>query len=241
MTLFLWKDLYMINIAILDDNEDAANNICSILKQLYLSEHYIYLYTDTNVFLSDMENKSFDIVFLDIVLGDENGIELANEIIAHNADTNIIFVSAYMNFCSDVYSAKHIYFLTKPISVEHMQKAVEIALDTINKQYIMMQKNKSQIRVSTASITYIEGVLKSCTIHFNDGKTEDFNTPLSALEKLLEHHQFIRIHQSFLVNMDYITQFKKGSVTLKSGKTLSISRKYSVAANDTITKFLGGI
>lgn len=231
----------MINIAILDDNQAAANNISFILKQIYLPEHYVYLYTDTNMFLNDMENKAFDIVFLDIVLGNENGIELAGKITSYNAETNIIFVSAYMNFYSDVYSAKHIYFLTKPISAEHIQKAVNIAINNIDRQYIFLQKNKSQIRISTASIIYIEGILKSCKICFNNGNTEDFNAPLSAIEPLLINHQFIRIHQSFIVNMDYITHFKKGSVILTDGTELPITRKYSAYANDTITKFLGGI
>ena len=231
----------MIRIAILDDKKEAADNIASILGQIYLLSHTLDIYTDTASLMNAAAEKAFDIIFLDIVLGDENGIELANSITASNPETNIIFISAYPEYYSDVYSAKHIYFLTKPINSEHMKKAVDIALDNINNNYILLPKNKSKIRISKSAVIYSEGELKKCTLHFNDGASENFNIPLTQLEGILDDHRFLRIHQSFIVNMEYITQFGKGSVTLNNGKKLMITRKYSATANDAITRFLGGI
>lgn len=231
----------MIRIAILDDKKEAADNIASILGQIYLPSHTLDIFTDTASLLNVAAGKAFDIIFLDIVLGNENGIELANSITNVRPETNIIFISAYPEYYSDVYSAKHIYFLTKPINLEHMKKAVDIALDNINGNYILLPKNKSKIRVSKSSVIYAEGELKKCILYFNDGTSESFNIPLTQLECILNDHRFIRIHQSFIVNMEYITQFGKGAVTLSNGKKLMITRKYSAAANDAITKFLGGI
>ena len=234
-------DFYMIKIAILDDRKEAADNIASILGQIYLPPHTLNIFTNTASLMNSAAEEAFDIIFLDIVLGNENGIELAKKLTTTHSEINIIFISAYPEYHSDVYAARHIYFLTKPVNLEHMKKAVEIALDNINCNYVLLPKNKSQIRISKSSVVYAEGELKKSTLYFNDDTSEGFNIPLAQLESLLNDRRFLRIHQSFIVNMEYITQFRKGAVTLSSGKKLMVTRKYSATANDAMTRFLGGI
>ena len=77
---------------------------------------------------------------------------------------------------------------------------------------------------------------------FNEAELEQDPEAVKAedLEALLPEKSFVRIHQSFIVNMRYITRYDRKNVVLKEMKTVPISRTYSVKAREEITCWLGG-
>ena len=104
----------MIKIAIVDDCEIQIGKVKSLLAECMTEEQYeVHEYVNAESFLTETESVRFDLVFLDIVLGQANGIDVGSVLSKKQPDVNIIFMSAHEEYFKDVYKVKHSYFLTK--------------------------------------------------------------------------------------------------------------------------------
>lgn len=225
----------MIHVAIIDDDKNFCNEFKSRL--LNINETFkTDCFYDIHSFVNSSE--IYEIVFIDILLDKANGIDLASKIIEKSPSANIVFVSVEKDFFQDVYSAEHIYFLVKPISDKHLEKALELCLDSINKQNIYIKHKGSTIAINLSDTAYFEGTLKKTVVHYLDKSTAILNKSLSKIEDMLNNTAFIRVHQSYIINMNSITKFTKKKVCVLD-KEISVSRKYSDSASRSINRFLG--
>lgn len=226
----------MINIAIIDDDKDFCNEFKT--KLLNISENKKY---DVDCFYdisSFIDYAKYDIAFIDIMLNKTNGIDLAAMLIEKNPSVRIVFISVEKDFFQDVYSAEHVYFLIKPISEEHLKKALELCCESINKQYMYIKHKNETIAINLNDVAYFEGTLKKTIVHYLDMSTIIVGISLSNIQDMLKNTNYIRIHQSYIINMSSMTKFTKKKVYLL-GKEIPISRKYSLSTSTSINHFLG--
>lgn len=225
----------MINIAVIDDDK----NFCDEFKTRLLNinrEFGVDCFYDVPSFIDLAGN--YDIAFIDIMLNKANGIDLASELIGKNPSVKIVFISVEKDFFQDVYSAEHIYFLVKPISDEHLKKSLELCCESINKQYIYIKHKNETVAVNLDNVAYFEGMLKKTIVHYLDMSTEILGRPLSNIQDMLKNTNYIRVHQSYIINMSRIIKFTKKKVYLLD-REIPISRKYSLETAKSITRFLG--
>lgn len=224
----------MNKIVILDDDINAAQELKARLISMMRTAE-IDCYSSVSEF---EENASaYNIAIIDILLGKDNGIDIASRISENEPKPLIIFISNEKDFFQDVYRAEHVYFLTKPVSDNELREAIEICHERIKNKFISLKYNKGKITLELNHIAYLEGSLKKTIIHYSDGDSQTFNQPLRDIEKLLANSDFIRTHQSYIVNLRHMRYAEKKKLFI-GGDEIPISRRYSKEVADSVTVYL---
>lgn len=158
--------------------------------------------------------ESFDIVFLDIELGDISGIEIVEKLKEKNANCIIIVVTSYTDYLDAAMDLHVIRFLKKPVEQKRVYSALEKALQEMNESLIMFSTKDNQIiRVRSRDIIYVEANLKAVTVCTNK-KAYIVRESLKKIKTMLTASIFAVPHNSYIVNMNYISKFKREEVTI---------------------------
>ncbi len=231
----------MIKIAIIDDNRFYIDDVKRLLaKNIDISACEIYEFCNAQSFLNEIDKIKFDIVFLDIILGGNSGIELGGEINKKQPDAAIIFVSAHAEYFKDVYRVTHSYFLTKEFEEERFSEAIGKVLKDIKKNIISVKVKNTQLEIVLDDVIYLEGYLKRTTLYMTNGESVEYNINIRELEPLLPQNMFVRTHQSFVVNMQHIKNYSRQEICADFNYKIPISRTYINPVREKITLFLGG-
>lgn len=224
----------MIRAAVIDDDE----SFCELLRKQMLkinSSLEVDCYGDIYEFTANA--SAYNIAIIDILLGDDCGIEKAAEITQKYPLLNIIFVSAERDFFQDVYKVDHSYFMVKPVTDSELSEALELCFKNLNEQKFCIKQQSGTNIIDLNRVIYFEGMLKKTIIHYADEPEQIVNVPLKSIENQLINTNFIRTHQSYVINMRYITHMSKSCLKLK-GVEIPISRKYASASVMAVSRYL---
>lgn len=223
-----------INICICDDDKKIHNVLKNEISEYrnVLSEIEITSFFSAEDLIEKYkENISFDIIFLDIEMSGLNGIDAAKEIRKLDLKTIIIFISSHSNYVFESFEVEALHFIVKPISKLEFKNVFSRAISkytSINSTLLLKWQNEIY-NIKIASIIYIEAYKRHVTVYTEKEKFEAVGK-LSDMLKLLEPHGFIRTHQGFLVNMDFIKRFDVSDVVLFNNQKVMLSvRKRSEA------------
>lgn len=192
--------------------------------------------------LEALEKGKIELIFLDIQMPRLNGIELSGLI---KYDTRVIFTTAFEQYALDGFKADALDYLLKPISYPEFLKAATKA----RKWFSMSRTNKSEqtsqnsifvksdyriVQVDIPDITYIEGVKDYIRIHTSKGEAVMTLMSMKSMEEHLNPDIFIRIHRSFIININKIDSIEKS--TVKIGRTsIPISDSYKESVMNKIS------
>lgn len=229
-----------MKIIVCDDENAVVNRIAEIIKSSF-PQHEIYTANSSSALIKLISPDicpSPDIVFMDIVLKNESGIEIGKLISERLPSTRIIFISGYQNKFSEIYfSVKSYGVLEKPISSERLCRYInEIDHEIAQSESMLVLGTKA---VRAENIIYVE----TCR---NKVKIKTVNGEFFVQEKLDDIESrfpvwFVRCHKSFLVNMRYITHHKGNEFTLANGEPIVISRARKNETEEKYFKFKGGM
>jgi len=227
-------------IAIVEDNqfhlEIIEDKISKILDIPYELKHYL----NAQDYIEDLKRDiPFDIVLLDIDLGEVSGIFLGNETNQICPYAQIIYVSSYENFMSDVYETQHIYFINKKQIDKYLPLALEKAINNIHKiksQILFISWKKRNFQIVQKNIIYIERkrrVTHIVTENFTYQTTDKINDILSQL-----NNHFVRCHNSYIVNLNYLAVIQKYDILLQNGIVIPVSRSHARMMKQAYSHFL---
>jgi two-component system LytT family response regulator len=184
--------------------------------------------------LEFLRRNQVDLVFMDIEMPRLTGLELLQCLPYH---VPVVLTTAYSNFGFEAYQNDVVDYLLKPISFPRFLKA-------INKVNNLMAPAKAappkpfpdielkhegvQKVIDTRQILYIEAVGNYIKIHLEQDKPLLVTQTMKYISSLLPPEHFTRIHKSFLVKREAITEIRKTEIILSDKKQLPIGRKYSV-------------
>lgn len=222
----------MIRVAICDDDKMIA---CEIKKMLSICCEKIGIVVDMTVYDDgrDLENdilrgEPFDLIYLDIQMQGQDGIVTARNLRRFGKSLYIIFVSEYDKYIEEIFDVGASDFILKPIKPERFEKTFRRVNDRIGSKtkYFEFVYNSRIKRIPFNDITYFESNGRKILIHLKDGSIEAFNSKMDDVEKEVKAKTigFIRIHQSFLVNYDFILNRSRNEIMIISGERLPISR-----------------
>ncbi len=166
----------------------------------------------------------FDILFIDIEMKGINGIEAAEIIRALSPRTIIIFVSSLTDYIFDAFRLEALYFLVKPVKDREFNEVFYRALSkyrTVNAG-IVLKWESTRNKIQIDKISFVEGYRRHLTVHTADGVYEAVGK-ISEMQEILSPHGFVRVHQGFIVNMNYIKSFKTDEVELTDGTKVPVS------------------
>ncbi|MCR5061523.1 MAG: LytTR family DNA-binding domain-containing protein [Saccharofermentans sp.] len=215
----------MYNVAIYDDSKEIQANVIEILKERYKDELNLITAAKAPDLISSA--SVIDILLMDINLGKkkQNGIEIAERIKDNNKDCQVIFISGYNDYAQDIFEANPVFFIRKPIEEEILIKAVDLAIENVNKsrtERFCYQRESRVYIVPIQDIIYFESSRRIIKIVSNSG-TDVFYSRLNDIESTISG-DFIRIHQSYLVNPRYIASLNGNEIYLTNGVKLPVSK-----------------
>lgn len=225
----------MLNIAICEDLELHQKNLTDKIKQYLDIPHQISLFSSIKSLKNSLSSNDiyFDIIFMDVELSDGSGIQLSEEINHQYPMTQIIYITAYTEYSSDVYRTNHTWFIDKRKIDTYLPMAMDKALKSIQltqRLYLNISWKKVHFSILQKEIIYIERTLRVSEIH----TTKNIYHTAIKLENLLKQltDAFIICHRSYIINMAYITDFEKSSIILSNKYPIPVSRsKYTELKN----------
>jgi hypothetical protein len=158
--------------------------------------------------------------------GNTNGLDFGQMIRERYPFIQTIFVSADIDYSLDVFDLEAVYFLNKPVSSDRLGRAWDMALRRISSQkasFLRINSRGHHLNVPYKDIMYLESERRIIIVH-RTANEHQFYAQLDEVEQLVPD-SFIRIHQSYLVNMHYITSLAKGRCQMLDGMVIRSPRK----------------
>ena len=224
-----------MKIIICDDDMSFIEEIKNIILSKYDSEVEFTLCSSGREFSEKIAETCFDLAFDDIVLGQEDGIELVRQL---SFSTPVIFITAYvMKYAEEIFKGVVPYgFIGKPISADKLCYYIDRAKHDIQSKISVIKISASgrEYELLQSDIIYIESDKRQIYIH---SVSEDIciYDRLDNIEKQMDE-RFVRSHQSFIVNMDYVAKLEGDYFILDNGQKIKISRNH---ITDTRRKYFG--
>lgn len=234
--LQLRKGLNMgiIKIAVCDDEKIFACKMKKIIDIYFTKKQIPYevdIYPSGKLFIeSDIRMMEYQIVFLDINMKEIDGLETARRLRKVGSNTFIIFVTAFINYTLEGYKVDAIRYLLK--TSDNFEQSVEESLNAVfqKMEYVPVIKKinfkECTINISLEKIIYIESTLHKLTFHVWDGGTIIKYTMYETLNNVSKMFtdDFMRIHQSYLVNLKFVKKLVGNDILLSNDKLLPIAR-----------------
>ena len=169
-----------------------------------------------------------DMAFMDIDFehDDQNGIDIARQLRQVNSRAIVFFVTNDIDYAPAGYEVQAFRYILKRDLTAVLERYILQAMEHFaESQEFLRLQNKDEITdIPLENITYLEVMDHSVSIHAG-GSEYTLNATLSGLEEKLSPHGFLRIHKSFLVNMDCIRKFRSRECLLTDGTVLAVSEK----------------
>ncbi|MBL0359158.1 MAG: response regulator transcription factor [Chitinophagaceae bacterium] len=235
-----------IRAIVIDDELSSLQNLQQKLEIFCAEVKVVATAQKPEEALLLIQHHKPDVIFLDIEMPKMNGFRMLDEL--GNVDFEIIFTTAYNHYAIDAIRISAFDYLMKPIAIADLQNAVQrlLAAKQINtKEKIDILKNalqdkKSQeekIAIPTSegmefipikNILHIESSSNYSKIHLSGNKVITVTKLLKDFEDMLLPYRFYRIHNSHLINLNYIQKYLKadgGQVMMEDGTVIDVARR----------------
>ena len=226
----------MIRAALCDDDILTLNEMQGFLAQYCRERNREIVHTTFSnplELLSEIERGvRFDILFLDILMPGQNGIETAAEIRRYDNNIKIVFLTSSAEFAVQSYTVDAYYYQLKPLQREDFFRVMDSVLDKCaqEQENSLILRCKGQFtRIELGQLEFCEVIHRTLLFHLNSGKVLESTGSLDELSrKLAPYGCFLRVHRSYIVNLDYVQNISYRAVTMTCLTEIPIPRgKYN--------------
>ena len=209
-----------VRCLIVEDEPLAADVIQQHLARVDMFE-LVHICQNAFDAFNYLRKYKIDLVFLDIHMPEMKGTELLKGL---NNPPKVIITTAYREYALEGYELNVLDYLLKPISFDRFMQAVNKYFDSCsinndltyhennsNHAYIYVREKNQVHKVTTEYISYIESIGDYIKIH-NHQNSITIRSTISSLEQMLPASDFLRIHRSFIININQISRFTAHSV-----------------------------
>jgi two-component system, LytTR family, response regulator len=187
--------------------------------------------------LEYVKENQVDIVFLDINMPDLTGLDFSQLLPSH---VGVIFTTAYSQYAADAFNLNAIDYLVKPFDFVRFMKACQKALDSKSKEdneaempYLFVKDSYDLVRIVLANLLYVQSEGNYLTFKETDKKTVTRMTMTEAID-LLPAKGFMRVHKSYLVNLNHIQKVERHQVSVADKEYVPIAANYHSELMDAL-------
>jgi two-component system LytT family response regulator len=232
----------MIRCIAIDDEPLALRQIADYIKKTSFLE-LTGQYESALKAIQVLQKTMVDLMFVDINMPDLSGMDFVKTL---KNPPKIIFVTAYSEYALEGFRVDAIDYLLKPIGYGDFLKSANKArnyFDTIlphaakeggDREYLFVKSGYKIVRISLKDIIYIKGMREYVCIHLASGKSLMPLISLRVLEEQLPSGQFMRVHRSYIVNLEKINTIDHSRIIFDGKVYIPVSEQYK----DFFNKFL---
>lgn len=217
--------------------EKVLDNILSDMKITF----YLISFTDPEEALKYLsEYMDIDIVFMDILLEDKNGYEIAKQMRTIAPKSKIIFLSSTTAYALKGYTIRATRYLVKPIKKSELSAVLNEVVSELqfdNDDFIVEKNDFGIHKLYFNEIIYIETCKRNTLIHTISGDYISYKSMKEHQGKL--NNNFIRCYSSYIVNMEYIKDYQGYEINLLNNDKIWVSKNRRKEFLHTLTKFYG--
>ena len=219
-----------MNIAICDDNIVQVRKIESLLEKYFFEAkvpYELFSYTDSSLLVEDSKKYSFDIAFLDVEMNPVNGIQTGEYLRSTFPNIILIYVSGYIDYSVQGYKVQAFRYILKKDLDALFKEDMDAALLQYRKinDYFTYKRDGEIIIVPYRDIVYLMSSERKVTVYTDNGETDTFYAKLDDLEKQFEYHNFLRVQQSYLVNLKYALKLSNYNIYLRNNIVIPVTKR----------------
>jgi DNA-binding LytR/AlgR family response regulator len=182
-----------------------------------------------------LEKQQVDLMFVDINMPDLNGLEFVKSL---TKKPLLIFTTAYSEYALEGFKVDALDYLLKPFSFAEFSKAAskartqfELVQNTpeileSSDDYLFIKSEYKLVRINFDDIQFIEGMREYVRIHLSSQKPVMTLLSMKALELKLPASKFMRVHRSYIVNLEKITTVERFRIVFDDKKLIPVSENY---------------
>lgn len=236
----------MLRVVIVEDEVHSREALKSLLEEFCEGVEIAGLAGDVETAVAMIKEKGPDLVFLDVELQTGTGFDVLDQV--GNVNFDIVFTTAFEQYAVKAIKLSSIDYLLKPIDIEELQQAVEKArtkkdgevqrrkLETLmsnlespsGKRKICLATSDGIEFINIQDIVYCEANGSYTNFNLTNGTKILVSKNLKEYETILTDQNFMRVHNSFLINLGEVKKFVKsdgGYILMKNNSQISISQK----------------
>lgn len=220
---------FVIHILICDDEQAFTEQLKQAIESLPTYNKRVMKIACVNDphKLTQSMIRAADIIFLDIDMGDVNGMSFAKTIRSIRQNSVLIFVTNYGEYAAEGYEVNAFRFLPKLKLKTKLPIYFSQALAECKKRarIITIFCEGEDMPVNLDDLVFVKTDGRALAFYSSGSTTPSFRSriTLQSLEEQLSEQGFLRIHNSYLVNLEYVTSIQTKGVQLKTGETLPLS------------------
>lgn len=233
----------MKKVLIIDDEKRTRDLIAKMIETFGFDLTVISEGETMDTAIQAIQNHQPDILFIDIQMPDGTGFDVLKQV--ENKSFEVIFITAHEEFAIQAIKFSALDYLLKPVDPLELKEAVEKAIKAVNikkidnqldalqnnilphqKKRLVLKTHESVFIVELHDIIRCEADKNYTSFFINGGKKIIVSKTLKDYETLLVGHNFMRVQQSHLINIDCIDRYDKangGFVIMKDGSEVPLS------------------
>ena len=220
----------MIKIAFCDDDMEVLHQMNELLDRYRVERNEDITYAAFQSpfgLLTEIEKGIRpDILFLDVVMPGQNGMDVAKEIRQYDTNMKIIFLTSSPEFAVESYSVGAYFYQLKPIWEESFFRLMDAVLaecEKKKKNSLILRSKDGITRIDLQQLEYCEVLGRKLLFHLENGAVLESAGSLDDLAgQLMQYSNFFRPHRSFLVNMEYIQNISSRSIKMVNDAEIPI-------------------
>lgn len=220
----------MIKIAFCDDDMEVLHQMNELLDRYRVERNeditYVAFQSPFELLTEIEKGIRPDILFLDVVMPGQNGMDVAKEIRQYDTNMKIIFLTSSPEFAVESYSVGAYFYQLKPIWEESFFRLMDAVLaecEKKKKNSLILRSKDGITRINLQQLEYCEVLGRKLLFHLEDGAVLESAGSLDDLAgQLMQYSNFFRPHRSFLVNMEYIQNISSRSIKMVNDAEIPI-------------------
>ena len=225
----------MLTIFLCDDNKETLDQYARLIEKIAGKNNIEVTISSFNsgeellFHLSDSPNQA-DIIYLDILMQQINGMDTAKRLRELGCKSEIVFLTTSEDYVYDAFDIAAVQYLLKSATPtdkfeQTFLRAAALVQEKVTDMFICESGNNRNV-IPVKDITFFEIRKRVVTVHYNKNESIEFYSTMKQLEDQLLNKDFVRVHRSYIVNLPYISKFQQDSLFLKTGENIPVGVTY---------------
>ena len=225
---FLRQVISMLSIAVCDDEILECCRLAQMIKDILDAMGLPYLLRQFGSGKELLQAAgSFDILFLDILMADLDGMETARRLREKSPGGILIFLSSSRDYVFEAYDVEAFQYLLKPVEEKKLKSVLRKAVlktESRSQEFMIASRERQKTKIFLDDIYYFEMKGRVVEVHGAEG-IFTYYEQIGSLENKLREKGFFRCHKSYLIHLKYVDAYNRQEAVLENGEKIMIAKR----------------